>query len=384
MSLKTVLIGPFTATRVPGGVGMRLRALYRALNQPGHRCSFIPVAADQFGCAAGCDLSEHRSPGDPFAAAYCPKLLARLVREVRYERPDAVIVSNLQLHRYLCELASLGEFPIAFDMHNVEYDLMRAMLEHVPAESRHAMGMDAAAEALRDVEAHAVAAADQVWVCADTDRVTAENLYAPINIIRVPNVAAPSAQHVPETPAHAVFTGRFDYYPNVDAYGVLAGQIAPLIPHVPIVVAGAGMDGLAQLGPPPGNVRLMADPENVLPLIAAGVMVVPLRLGGGTRLKVLEALAIGAPVVSTGKGVEGLDLVDGTHFARAETPDQFAAAIDRTLTDSPLRTRLREHGREIVTQRYSPSALARIVRECLSEMLSPTRSAEPAGRGFPR
>jgi glycosyltransferase involved in cell wall biosynthesis len=98
--------------------------------------------------------------------------------------------------------------------------------------------------------------------------------------------------------------------------------------------------------------------DDVRPAVArAWAEVVPLRKGGGTRLKVLEALALGTPVVSTSKGVEGLDLEDGRHVLVADTADAFAAATERLLGQPELRARLGEAGRQVVRQRYDWRAI---------------------------
>jgi glycosyltransferase involved in cell wall biosynthesis len=82
------------------------------------------------------------------------------------------------------------------------------------------------------------------------------------------------------------------------------------------------------------------------------VNVVPLRIGGGTRLKILESLAIGTPVVSTSKGAEGLDLAPGEDLILADPADSFAQAVIRLLTDPSLRDRLSAHGKLTVKAKY--------------------------------
>jgi glycosyltransferase involved in cell wall biosynthesis len=88
-------------------------------------------------------------------------------------------------------------------------------------------------------------------------------------------------------------------------------------------------------------------------LARAAAVVTPLRVGSGTRLKVLEALAMAKPVVSTSVGCEGIDVVDGQHLLVADTPAAFAEAVLRVLADSDLARRLGSAGRELVQDRYS-------------------------------
>jgi glycosyltransferase involved in cell wall biosynthesis len=87
---------------------------------------------------------------------------------------------------------------------------------------------------------------------------------------------------------------------------------------------------------------------------AADVCVIPLRTGGGTRLKVFEAMALGCPVVSTSVGAEGLPLVAGAHYVRADDGGDFAAAVLRLLRDADLRARLATAAREYVAANCSP------------------------------
>jgi glycosyltransferase involved in cell wall biosynthesis len=101
--------------------------------------------------------------------------------------------------------------------------------------------------------------------------------------------------------------------------------------------------------------------------------VVPLLTGGGTRLKVLEALALGTPVVSTSKGIEGLDVTDGVHALVADGPDAFAAAVLRVLAEPPLAARLSDAGRALVTDSYTWDAIGRRLLDVVDGALEGTR-----------
>jgi glycosyltransferase involved in cell wall biosynthesis len=106
-------------------------------------------------------------------------------------------------------------------------------------------------------------------------------------------------------------------------------------------------------------VTVVGEVPDVLPeLAAADVAVVPVRFGGGTRIKILEAFAYGVPVVSTTVGCEGLDVVDGEHLLVADTPDSFAAACARILADAELRARLTENARARWAERHRWEVIA--------------------------
>jgi glycosyltransferase involved in cell wall biosynthesis len=87
------------------------------------------------------------------------------------------------------------------------------------------------------------------------------------------------------------------------------------------------------------------------------VTIVPLRYGAGTRLKIIESLALGTPVVSTYKGAEGLDVTDGKNILLAETPSEFANAVLRVLHNSDLRKSLSREGRGLVVEKYSSNSM---------------------------
>ncbi len=160
-----------------------------------------------------------------------------------------------------------------------------------------------------------------------------------------------------EAPAHLIYIGSMDWYPNEDAVAFFADEVFPRIqekvPDVAFSIVG---------GNPSGRVQKLAERDGVLvtgrvpeikPYFAeATVFVVPLRIGSGTRLKILEALAMGKAIVSTSVGAEGLDLRDGEEIFIADEPVAFADAVTRLLTDVELRRRIGENGRARVEQDY--------------------------------
>ena len=160
-----------------------------------------------------------------------------------------------------------------------------------------------------------------------------------------------------EAPAHLIYIGSMDWYPNEDAVGFFVDEVLPLIQekvsNVTFSIVG---------GNPSARVRKLAEREGVVvtgrvpeikPYFAeATVFVVPLRIGSGTRLKILEALAMGKAIVSTSVGAEGLDLRNGEEIFIADEPTAFADAVTRLLMDSELRRRIGENGRARVEQDY--------------------------------
>jgi glycosyltransferase involved in cell wall biosynthesis len=180
----------------------------------------------------------------------------------------------------------------------------------------------------------------------------------------------------------AVFVGKMDYRPNVDAVRWFCREILPLVksrvPAFVFTICGNDpVESVLALGKIEGVVVTGRVPDTRPYLEDAAVAVVPLRAGSGTRLKVLEAMAMGRPVVSTPIGAEGLDVVSGEDFAEADSPNEFAARIIDLLDNPDERERLGRAGRDLVEASYGwPAVVARLER-VYEELLS-TSEAELA------
>jgi sugar transferase (PEP-CTERM/EpsH1 system associated) len=160
-----------------------------------------------------------------------------------------------------------------------------------------------------------------------------------------------------------LFTGRMDYAPNVDAVRWFCHDVLPRIravqPQATLTIAGRDpapeVRGLAEMV----GVSVTGTVRDVRPYFAeSAVYVVPLRWGGGTRLKILEAMAMGLPVVSTALGCEGLDLLPGQDLAVADGAEPFSAAVLQLLQAPAERADLGRRARHTVEQRYDWSTIA--------------------------
>jgi len=154
-----------------------------------------------------------------------------------------------------------------------------------------------------------------------------------------------------------IFPGALSYEANYDAVCFFLREIYARIrektPEAALVITGRHNGVPWPPFPLPGPVQLTGWVEDVRPWIASSwAMVVPLRQGSGTRIKILESLALGTPVVSTHKGAEGLAVVDGQHLLLADSPGAFAGAVRRLLCQPALRQRLVEQGRALVREHY--------------------------------
>jgi glycosyltransferase involved in cell wall biosynthesis len=161
------------------------------------------------------------------------------------------------------------------------------------------------------------------------------------------------------SPNTLIFTGSFGYSPNYKAMVWFLGEVYPRIrseiPDVRLFLTG---DHKNLPLPSLDNVTLTGFVDDVRPLIAAsGASLVPLWHGGGTRLKILEAMALRTPVVSTSKGAEGLDAKHNHHLLIADSPMAFAEAVLRLLTESGLHQRLTDNAYRLVRQKYDRAVI---------------------------
>ncbi len=168
-------------------------------------------------------------------------------------------------------------------------------------------------------------------------------------------IAAP----VPNT---LIFNGALSYFANYDAMEYFLGEIFPIIrgkfPGAQLTITGSTKNVNIKGLPGKANVVFTGFLEDIRPAVAsAWACVVPLRLGAGTRLKILEAMALGTPVVSTSKGAEGLNVTPEENILIADTPTDFAVQTIRLLGDPALRARLSKSARALVEAEYGWQAI---------------------------
>ncbi|HEX9015432.1 MAG TPA: glycosyltransferase, partial [Chloroflexota bacterium] len=305
----------------------------------------------------------HRLRSEGFAAT-----LESTLARGRY---DLVQIEGIELARYIpiIKRAAQGS-AVVFDDHNAEY-LLQGRAAAV--DGRRPRGWPKAVystvqwQKLRFHEAWACREADAVLAVSQEDANALRRLggAAPVSVI--PN-GVDTEENCPtdgwtREPATVLFTGTMDYRPNVDAVRWFASDVLPLVaarrPEIRFEIVGRS--------PSPAVIKLAANPSvvvtgavaDVAPYFArATLFVVPMRMGGGVRLKLLEALACGVPVVSTAMGAEGTGLRAGEHFLEANRPGAFARAVVDLIDDDVLRNRICVAGREAVVRLFDWSRIA--------------------------
>ena len=206
-------------------------------------------------------------------------------------------------------------------------------------------------------------------VVSDGDRRAAVDLIGlPMSRVGVVPNGVDTSFHRPLSvepkPNTLVYNGALTYTANYDAMDYFLREIFPIIrvqvPEAHLTITGATTNVPIAALPVNGHVTFSGYLKDIRPEVAGSwVCVVPLRLGGGTRLKILEAMALGIPVVSTSKGAEGLDIETGKHLLIGDTPSEFAAQTVRVLREPGLRKSLGAQAIQLVKDRYDWASIGR-------------------------
>ena len=277
---------------------------------------------------------------------------------------DAVVAEDsfdlIQLENHPTGLfrIDLPGVPRILDVQNVEYDNVRRM-SHATTSALRRVYYAREYRKLRREESGVYAAQDAILVTSTRDRSLVD-----ADVPRIPKFVIPngvdasffSPTEAPVEPHSLVFTGAMNYFPNADAMVYFLKEIFPLIlkeiPDTRVSFVGGGPsrqpEALAS-----ANVEITGYVPDVRPHVhRAAVYIVPLRMGGGTRLKVLEAMAMEKPVVTTSVGCEGIAGKDRETALVADDPERFASSVVQLMRDRELCTRIVRRGRDLVLAEY--------------------------------
>jgi len=299
----------------------------------------------------------------------------RLAEWLARERFDVVHIGGIEMAPFLDVIEAARPRPLmVFDNLNCEYLLQkRAFLTDLGAPGRWPGAAYSLVQwrRLHRYEAEACRRADHVLAVSDADAVALRDLVPELGVTVVPNgvdtrvyqfqspkskVQSPNSKFQ-GSGSDLVFTGTMDFRPNVDAVLWFTRKVLPRVreqaPGVHLFVVGQRphrrLDGLRS----DPAVTVTGWVEDVRPYIAQAVVyVAPLRIGGGTRLKLLEAMAMGKAVVATRLGAEGYPVTDARELLLADTPADFTAAVVTLLQSPERRAELGQTARAFVERLY--------------------------------
>ncbi|PYO06732.1 MAG: group 1 glycosyl transferase [Candidatus Rokuibacteriota bacterium] len=262
--------------------------------------------------------------------------------------------------------------PTVLFAHNVEHVIWQRMREVERRAWRRAL-LALESRKMRRYEALACARARLTIAVSDADRRLLAAVAPSARVSAVPtgvDVDYFAPDGVAEVPGRLVFTGSMDWYPNEDGIVHFIEAVLPRVrrevPGATLTVVGRNPSPRLRAAADAAGVHVTGLVDDVRPHMAeAAVYVVPLRIGGGTRLKIFEALAMAKAVVSTAIGAEGLPLTPGRDFLQADDPAAFARAVTSLLRDPARRRAVGSAGRRLVEERYSwPRVVDEFENQC--------------------
>lgn len=292
--------------------------------------------------------------------------------------PDLVVIEEIVLAQLLT-LASKHRARTVLDLHNIDSQTVADRIAGLTLwqQLRGWRQNRRKKTEARDADRHAAATADQVWVCSRTDGALLSAL-GPVNDMRLIANPIPD-ESVLSLPIGAeryrelslCFIGHLGYFPNIDAVKQIGRGMVPRLAASgrpwSITVAGKTPRDVVRGLCARHGLQLIENPPHLPELLGrAGYAPIPLRFGGGTRIKVLEAMAAGLVVAATEKAVEGLGLQAGRHFLSSDDAGQLATKIIDLSATPQAAAEMAELGRAFVRDRNSLAAIEIAIRQAVA------------------
>ena len=398
--MRLLFLSMFYPLPANNGVRMRTWAVMRALAAEGHEITLATFADPTDGKSHSAELWDvcRRVECVPrvlkslsSSADYLGRLSGVLssvpygVLQARSEEMKKCLVSLVRKDRFdavvseqsdpLINLPPSVSVPLILDNQNVDHVILQRYLnfERNPAKRYYAW-----LECRKTLrwQREACRRSAVALACSEYDRTLIQSFAPRVPVRIAPNVVdveryIPGAEGEGST---VLYQGQMDWYPNRDAVEFFVSAILPklraLVPEAKLVVGGRNPpeEFLKRFATVSGVEFTGTVPDMRAEIAKAAVCVVPLRIGSGTRLKILEAAAMAKPIVSTRLGAEGLDFVEEEEIVLADEPEAFARAVAGLLGNASHRQELGQAARRRVEESYSLSVLRTAVRAALAEL----------------
>ncbi len=377
---ELLYLSPVVPALTGNGLAMRAGMVLEALSSR-HSVSLLVVqlypsldrdASEYFGRICRRYTVVHLTSSQPGRFWRRPKLFSEVLSD--YKKLAFEVIHVFRLATLPFSEPFLQAFPNArhdLDLDDIESTTHDCIAELADSNREHDLASREreAADHSRRLEQQACSRFDRIYVCSQEDKNRFLKLQPQTNVRVLPN-----AVRMPEPAARSggelislLFAGTLGYYPNEDAAQYLCREVMTRLQQrttrrfeVRIVGSGSSLR-LRQAA-----LKAGADVAGFVPAIRdsyerASMVVVPLRAGGGTRIKILEAWSYGRPVVTSSIGIEGLAARNGEHALIADDPDSFADCCFRLVQDAELCDRLIRNAHSLVAELYSPDSLRRTI-----------------------
>lgn len=382
--MTALLFSPVLPSPTGGGSAMRASAVLEVLAEQGPVIVVhLPVWGDRSELFDRRWVQRHATAVLRITADELPQLTERVAATLSACVPDQplrlihafrLVVAPLAL-RCLGLAAVRPRLLLDLDDDECSRDLEYAALEQAAGRSERAERLRAERGRMERFRGLLLQRFDQVFLANAADCRLLAKRYPDRCFVHLPNVMRPLPPRImgmagPSRPVAAdpralLFLGTLDYLPNEDGVAFFVDEVLPLLraadAAMTLRVVGVGLPpSLAGLAAVPGVTLVGPVPETAPEFARAGMLVVPLRAGSGSRIKILEAFQHGTPVVSTAKGAEGLAVVDGEQLLLADSPAALAAACLALAADPTLRQRLATNARGWVEREHGLEAMATV------------------------
>jgi glycosyltransferase involved in cell wall biosynthesis len=290
----------------------------------------------------------------------------RIERVIEKGNFDVVHCDSISLGKFIFSLRNRWGVRFFLNQHNVESVIWKryAIHERNPAKRWYYQSQY---ERLRKDEAKVCKAFDGIIAVSQIDKGTLEKDFN-ISKVKVVENGVDTEYFKPqiwetEGGNNLLFCGSMDWQPNIDAashfFNHCYGRIKKKLPNATFTIVGRNPSSLVRkLGNEEG-VSVTGTVDDVRPYLSrCSLVVVPLRIGGGSRLKILEAMSMGKAVLSTSIGAEGLEVQDGNQIMLADDPVDFSEKCIDLLVDIEKRSALGKNGRNLVVKSYGWNSLA--------------------------
>jgi len=271
-------------------------------------------------------------------------------------RPDYMIFSRLEMASYIEAASEKFDGTTILDL-DESIETLTLSMQNFPNLTFPKINQ-LINKRLIQFEVELISQVSQVWLSSKVEFCEFEKRFPLTNWLHVPNVIDTNLYFRPEilnADGRLVFMGNFNYKPNQQGLSFVLNELMPLLPHKKLKLLGSGLESFNNFG----NIEFVQNPISMSQhLSQLDVALIPIFVGAGTRLKALEAMAFGLPIVSTKKGVEGLELDPWVQYVPAETAQEFVEAINHLDANSKFADELSFKGIKLVSDRFSVDSLA--------------------------
>lgn len=353
-----------------------LDEVHRELGRFCERIEIVELPIDRSAAVWWWTVLKSLFTRDPFSINWIKfrGLKTRLASMLSSTHYDIVHFDTISLDHYK---RAVGDRPSILNHHNIESELIlrRSRIERNPLKRLY---YRLEGSKLRRYEAAHCGDYELNFTVSDLDRSLLLERVPGCRVEVIPNGVDTDYFRMTERGEEGcrlIFAGGMGWYPNRDAVLFFIREVWPLLneslPDVTLTIVGPQPPlELQKLASRDRRVEVTGFVDDVREQFArADICICPMRDGGGTRLKILDALSQGTPLVSTTMGCEGIDVVPGQHVLLADTPDEFVQQIGRLCSDAELFSSLARNGRRFVERRYSWNVIGERLRAAYTNVL---------------